>query len=118
MNKWKSSRLIQIFIRLFLFFCLIYSISHLGAYTLGKAVHAQITYGKETFIGNVDVSGLTEKDAAGKLIASIDKWKEQADIQFRYQEKIVKPSLDGVSFRIEKSIKEAESGKHNPLYAE
>ncbi|AZV44590.1 hypothetical protein BAOM_3981 [Peribacillus asahii] len=70
-----------------------------------------------TVVGPIDVGNLSEDEALSKISEAIEIWqnKQEITVSFSNQERTI-PAID-MTFLLQESIRSAEDGATNPLYA-
>ncbi|MCA1031931.1 G5 domain-containing protein [Bacillus timonensis] len=91
----------------------IFSFSHLGAATYTTYFSDEI-FKEGTKIGNVDVSGLTKKEAKMELVNKITDWTASGQIVFIYGDEMkTMQKTEALEFNFELSIDTATNGINN-----
>jgi hypothetical protein len=93
---------------------LIFSSSHYGVKAYEVLVKGK-GFEENTFISNIDITGLEERDATQLLATKVMDWKNDAEIKLSYQEVSVPFAVDNFSFDIEESLKLVKHSVTNEL---
>ncbi|MFD2446231.1 VanW family protein [Bacillus sp. CGMCC 1.16607] len=111
----KRKHLSNLFFILFLCTAYIFAFSQIGTYAYETFTSESNHYEEGTMIGTTNLSGKTKNEAMTILTGEIDKWKNNAHIQFNYREKSVQFNNESFTFNIIESIELAKGGQQNPL---
>lgn len=92
--------------------------SQLAVFAYEKAFPPSRIFANGTVIGPIDVGNLSEDEAASKLSEAMGIWqnKQEITVSFSDQKRTI-PAMD-VKFLLQESIRSAEDGVTNPLYAD
>ncbi|MFJ8245681.1 VanW family protein [Peribacillus asahii] len=91
--------------------------SQAAVFAYEKAFPPSRIFANGTVIGPINVGNLSEDEAATKLSEAIEIWqnKQGITVSFSDQERTI-PAID-MTFLLQESIRSAEDGATNPLYA-
>jgi VanW like protein len=103
----KSVRFIKIFYTLLLSTLFVLGFSHLGANAYEKFVLKAKTYGPNTSIASVNVSGKSEAEARELLLQKIEEWKLEGRVSIRHVDKEIHVKTASFTFDIEKTLNSA-----------
>jgi hypothetical protein len=103
----KSIRFIKIFCTLLLSTLFVLGFSHLGASAYEKFVLKVKTYGPNTSIASVNISGKSEAEARELLLQKIEEWKLEGRVSIRHVDKEINVKTSIFTFDIEETLNSA-----------
>ncbi|GAA0333879.1 hypothetical protein GCM10008967_25800 [Bacillus carboniphilus] len=102
-----------IFLSILLGTALFVSLFQLSVYAYDKWFNQ--AFAEQTLIGSVDVSGLTDEEAAQKVRDAVSSWKNDVSFSIQIEEQTILLKNDAFDFDIESSIKQAKDSTINAL---
>ncbi|MGX2960746.1 VanW family protein [Peribacillus sp. JNUCC 23] len=95
----------------------IMSFSQLGVKAYEKFLQQDQKFAANTFIGTVQVSGESTKQANENLIYTIAEWQSKSRLSLTFADRKMTIPMDFIHFSLEESVQDAENGMDNPLFA-
>jgi len=112
----KNTQFIKLFIVLFFSTVFIFSTSHFGVKAYEKIAKLDGKYSDGTKIGNIDLSGKTDTEAATLLEQRYMDWLKNTKFTFQYSEKSVPFDLNLFYLDKETTINSIKDGQANPVF--
>ncbi|MEH7119715.1 G5 domain-containing protein [Neobacillus vireti] len=112
----KNTQFIKLFIVLFFSTVFIFSTSHFGVKAYEKIAKLDGKYSDGTQIGNIDLSGKTDEEAATLLEQRYMDWLKNTKFTFQYSEKSVPFDLNLFYLDKETTINSIKDGQSNPVF--
>ncbi|WP_456278105.1 hypothetical protein [Bacillus sp. AK128] len=111
----ETSSLIKIFSSIAISTLFIFSISQVG-YAVYQSVAEQGTgYEENTYLGPINISGLSEAEALTKVSAEVSSWLEQNIVQLSFNGESTPVPSDYFTFLLDQSLASVMNGKQNQL---
>ncbi|MEO2074631.1 MAG: G5 domain-containing protein [Bacillus sp. (in: firmicutes)] len=110
----KNLQFFKLFVVLLVCTAFIFSSSHFGAKAYEKLANADGKFSAGTSIGNLDISGKTDTEAASMLEKEYLEWNKNAKFEFQYSEKSVPFDLNLFHLDTESTIHSIKDGQKNP----
>ncbi|MBV7505996.1 G5 domain-containing protein [Bacillus sp. sid0103] len=112
----KNLPFLKLFVVLFFSTAFIFSFSHFGAKAFEKLAIADGKYSEGTTVGNLDISGKTDSEAASMLEKEYLDWLKNTKFSFQYSEKSVPFDLNLFNLDSETTIKSIKDGQKNQVF--
>ncbi len=91
--------------------------SNLGARVYQSVFTETSGFSKGTFIGSVDIAGLTSAEAMAKVLDTVETWKVSSTFELKFYDQSVQMEPTFIQFDIKTSVDTAVDGQTSPLLA-
>lgn len=112
----KNLPFLKLFVVLFFSTAFIFSFSHFGAKAFEKLANADGKYSEGTTVGNLDISGKTDSEAASMLEKEHLDWLKNTKFVFQYSEKSAPFDLDLFNLDSGTTINSIKDGEKNSVF--
>lgn len=106
---------IRLFLILFCTSLFIFTFSQIGVSAYERLQRGPEVYPESTFIGPIDISGMTEAEAMAKLESAIRNWKNTNRLSLSFETEDKQLKMEIFAFDRKGSIDKAKQSKHNQL---
>ncbi|MFZ3588338.1 hypothetical protein ACOI1C_03470 [Bacillus sp. DJP31] len=110
-----TSNFVKLFSGIILSTLFLFSFSQIGAIVYQNVTNHSSSYESRTFVGPVDISGLSEDQAIKEITSAVKSWKELNPMQLSYNGKTLNVSTEIFTFFIDRTLLEVKEGTKNSL---